>query len=45
MKILAVWLVKKILQNRAESVVGEAEGLYWQYESFLKKWMHLFTQL
>ncbi|HNA92070.1 MAG TPA: glycosyltransferase family 2 protein [Chitinophagaceae bacterium] len=28
---------KKILQNRAESVVGEAEGLYWQYESFLKK--------
>ena len=28
---------KRILQNQVESVVGEAEGLYWQYESFLKK--------
>lgn len=28
---------KKILRNNYESAVGEAEGLYWQYESFLKK--------
>lgn len=28
---------KKIMRNNYESVVGEAEGLYWQYESFLKK--------
>lgn len=28
---------KKILRNRYESVVGEAEGIYWQYESFMKK--------
>lgn len=28
---------KKILRNNFESVVGEAEGLYWQYESFLKQ--------
>jgi len=28
---------KKILRNHFESVVGEAEGLYWQYESFLKQ--------
>jgi cellulose synthase/poly-beta-1,6-N-acetylglucosamine synthase-like glycosyltransferase len=28
---------KKILRNNYESVVGEAEGMYWQYESFLKK--------
>jgi biofilm PGA synthesis N-glycosyltransferase PgaC len=28
---------KKILQNNYVSAVGEAEGLYWQYESFMKK--------
>jgi cellulose synthase/poly-beta-1,6-N-acetylglucosamine synthase-like glycosyltransferase len=28
---------KKILRNNYESVVGEAEGMYWQYESFMKK--------
>jgi poly-beta-1,6-N-acetyl-D-glucosamine synthase len=28
---------KKILQNNYISAVGEAEGLYWQYESFMKK--------
>jgi cellulose synthase/poly-beta-1,6-N-acetylglucosamine synthase-like glycosyltransferase len=28
---------KKIMQNNFASAVGEAEGLYWQYESFLKK--------
>ena len=28
---------KKILRNNYESAVGEAEGLYWQYESFLKR--------
>jgi poly-beta-1,6-N-acetyl-D-glucosamine synthase len=28
---------KKILHNHDISAVGEAEGLYWQYESFLKK--------
>jgi biofilm PGA synthesis N-glycosyltransferase PgaC len=28
---------KKILRNNYASVVGEAEGMYWQYESFLKK--------
>lgn len=27
---------KKILQNRS-SLIGEAEGLYWKYESFMKK--------
>lgn len=28
---------KKIARNKAMSAVGEAEGLYWQYESFMKK--------
>ena len=28
---------KKIVRNKAISAVGEAEGLYWQYESFMKK--------
>lgn len=28
---------KKIMQNNYASAVGEAEGLYWQYESFMKK--------
>ena len=28
---------KKILFNQHISAVGEAEGLYWQYESFMKK--------
>ena len=28
---------KKILRNKNVSAVGEAEGLYWQYESFMKK--------
>ena len=28
---------KKILRNKGVSAVGEAEGLYWQYESFMKK--------
>ncbi len=28
---------KKILRNHEVSAVGEAEGLYWQYESFMKK--------
>ncbi|MBK8953628.1 MAG: glycosyltransferase family 2 protein [Chitinophagaceae bacterium] len=28
---------KKILQNNNFSAVGEAEGIYWQYESFMKK--------
>ena len=28
---------KKILRNKYASAVGEAEGMYWQYESFLKK--------
>lgn len=28
---------KKIFRNNYESVVGEAEGIYWQYESFMKK--------
>lgn len=28
---------KKILRNHYEPVVGEAEGMYWQYESFMKK--------
>lgn len=28
---------KKVLRNYFDSVVGDAEGLYWQYESFLKK--------
>lgn len=28
---------KKILRNNYASAVGEAEGMYWQYESFLKK--------
>ena len=28
---------KKILRNQDVSAVGEAEGLYWQYESFMKK--------
>jgi biofilm PGA synthesis N-glycosyltransferase PgaC len=28
---------KKILLNHHISAVGEAEGLYWQYESFMKK--------
>lgn len=28
---------KKILRNHHVSAVGEAEGLYWQYESFMKK--------
>ncbi len=28
---------KKILSHKDISAVGEAEGLYWQYESFMKK--------
>lgn len=28
---------KKIVRNKTMSAVGEAEGLYWQYESFMKK--------
>jgi len=28
---------KKIASNKTISAVGEAEGLYWQYESFMKK--------
>ncbi len=28
---------KKIARNKTISAVGEAEGLYWQYESFMKK--------
>lgn len=28
---------KKILRNKNVSAVGEAEGLYWKYESFMKK--------
>jgi poly-beta-1,6-N-acetyl-D-glucosamine synthase len=28
---------KKIVQNKLISAVGEAEGLYWQYESFMKR--------
>lgn len=28
---------KKIFLNNYESVIGEAEGIYWQYESFMKK--------
>jgi poly-beta-1,6-N-acetyl-D-glucosamine synthase len=28
---------KKIMRNNYASVVGEAEGLYWQYESFMKR--------
>ncbi len=28
---------KKIIRNKLVSAIGEAEGLYWQYESFLKK--------
>jgi len=28
---------KKIIRNKRSSIIGEAEGLYWQYESFLKK--------
>jgi len=28
---------KKIMRNNYASAVGEAEGLYWQYESFMKQ--------
>jgi cellulose synthase/poly-beta-1,6-N-acetylglucosamine synthase-like glycosyltransferase len=28
---------KKIIRSRQGSVIGEAEGLYWKYESFMKK--------
>ncbi|HEV8285155.1 MAG TPA: glycosyltransferase family 2 protein [Chitinophagaceae bacterium] len=28
---------KKILRNRSASIVGQAEGLYWRYESFMKQ--------
>lgn len=28
---------KKILRNHFASAVGEAEGIYWQYESFMKR--------
>lgn len=28
---------KKILSDETRSAVGEAEGLYWQYESFMKR--------
>jgi poly-beta-1,6-N-acetyl-D-glucosamine synthase len=28
---------KKIVRNKDISAVGEAEGMYWQYESFMKK--------
>jgi len=28
---------KKIVRNDTASAVGDAEGLYWQYESFMKK--------
>lgn len=28
---------KKIIFNHGSSAVGEGEGLYWQYESFMKK--------
>lgn len=28
---------KKILQNKNDKAVGSGEGLYWKYESFLKK--------
>ncbi len=28
---------KKIIRNNNVSAVGEAEGMYWQYESFMKK--------
>jgi cellulose synthase/poly-beta-1,6-N-acetylglucosamine synthase-like glycosyltransferase len=29
---------KRILQNDAEAAAGAGEGLYWKYESTLKKW-------
>lgn len=28
---------KKIIRDKNVSAVGEAEGLYWQYESFMKR--------
>ena len=28
---------KKIIRNQTTSAVGDAEGLYWRYESFMKK--------
>jgi poly-beta-1,6-N-acetyl-D-glucosamine synthase len=28
---------KKIIKNERTSIIGEAEGLYWKYESFMKK--------
>ncbi|MEO7984263.1 MAG: glycosyltransferase family 2 protein, partial [Bacteroidota bacterium] len=28
---------KKIVRNKSISAVGQAEGLYWQYESFMKR--------
>ena len=28
---------KKIIVNRESSAVGQGEGMYWQYESFMKK--------
>jgi cellulose synthase/poly-beta-1,6-N-acetylglucosamine synthase-like glycosyltransferase len=28
---------KKIISREKQSAIGEAEGLYWQYESFMKK--------
>jgi poly-beta-1,6-N-acetyl-D-glucosamine synthase len=28
---------KKIINNQRRSAVGEAEGIYWSYESFMKK--------
>lgn len=30
--------VKTIKQNEAESAIGAGEGIYWKYESTLKKW-------
>jgi cellulose synthase/poly-beta-1,6-N-acetylglucosamine synthase-like glycosyltransferase len=29
---------KRILQNSAEAAAGAGEGIYWKYESTLKKW-------
>src|ERR1043165_7883607 len=28
---------KKIIKNKRKYIIGEAEGLYWKYESFMKK--------
>lgn len=36
-KVGAVAGEKRIIRDRRSSAVGQAEGLYWQYESFLKR--------